>query len=177
MTDVEYKQMCDRRRGSGNPQYGNVGRITGSKNPMHNMTVEAKAAWLVKQRVPASPAAKIAIGIAARDIKRRKVISDKMQGNTSNQVWTAKIEAMTDSEVEDYILTCTTKCRVTQVRNIRNPPEPKELRVPFGPCKEATRKRLTVRLQELTNEQFFNQMEGKGKKYIKKQCRARYSKA
>ena len=62
MTDPAYQLMCDNKKGSKNPQYGNVGRITGDKNPMKNLSKEEKALFILIRNSSSSPEIKCRIG-------------------------------------------------------------------------------------------------------------------
>lgn len=102
-TEDHYKSFCeDHRSGENNNQYGNVGRISGDKNPMRNIEEKAKEGWLDKMKRPKSEKAKISIQRAARDPQRCKKISDKMKGNTSNQKHKQKVLGMDDEEFQIY---------------------------------------------------------------------------
>ena len=174
-SEEDFEQFCiNHRRGVNNPQYGNISRITGDRNPMNNMTSEQKEAWRLKLvgRVIDEKSLEN-MRASARCPKRRQAISTRMKGNQSNQIWDQKILDMSESEVSEYLSSGLSKSRITQVNNLRNPPPPKVVRIPVDSSKEGTKMRLIAKLQKLTEDQFNTQIEGKQPKYVRKLIRLR----
>ncbi len=173
-TEEEYEAFCIKnRRGKNNPQYGNVGRISGDKNPMKNMAPEKKEAWRLKLSKPATKEALVNIRAAAKAPERREKISKKMKGNKSNQVFQDKIRNMDEVELEEY-LRDKKPSFIKYVKNIINPPEKKKPYVKPPPkTKEQLQRELILRLKSLSDEEFQVKIKGKGKKYVNKLIRLR----
>lgn len=173
-TEEEYEAFCIKnRRGKSNSQYGNVGRITGDKNPMRNLTPEQRDAWKAKLSRPATKEALVSTRLAAKDPKRREKISKKMKGNKSNQVFQDKIRNMCEVELKKY-LKDKKPSFIKYVNNIINPPEKKKPYVKPPPkTKEQSERDLILRLKLLSDEEFQEKIAGKGKKYVNKLIRLR----
>jgi len=173
-TEEEYEAFCVKyRRGKNNSQYGNVGRISGDKSPMRKLTPEQKEAWRLKISKPVTEEALINLREAARKPERRKKISEKMKGNTSNQVFQDKIRNMDEVELENY-LKDKKPSFITYVNNLINPPEKKKPYVKPPPkTKEQSERDLILRLKALSDEEFQNKIDGKGKKYVNKLIKLR----
>lgn len=173
-TEKEYEAFCIKnRRGKNNSQYGNVGRITGDKNPMRNLTPEQRDAWRDKLSRPATKEALVNIRLAAKDPERREKISKKMKGNKSNQVFQDKIRNMCEVELKAY-LEDKKPSFIKYVNNIINPPEKKKPYVKPPPkTKEQSERDLILRLKSLSDKEFQEKIDGKGKKYVNKLIRLR----
>lgn len=157
-TEEAFEDFCIKhRRGVNNPQYGNVGRITGDKSPMRRMSKERKALWLEKLRNRELTEEHLNnIRSAAKCPERRAKISERMQGNTSNQKSKQIILSMTDAELEEH---CKGKpqCYITKVNYWRNPelrPKRQKRSEMVHLTDDQKQKRLEARILAMTDEQF-----------------------
>jgi len=157
-TEGAFEDFCIKhRRGENNSQYGNVGRISGDKNPMKKLTDEQKALWLEKLSNREFTEEHLSnIRSAAKRPERRAKISERMQGNTSNQKSKQIILSMTESEIEEHCIG-KSQCYITKVSYWRNP----ELRPTRQKRSEMVhltdvqkQKRLEDRILAMTDEQF-----------------------
>lgn len=119
-TEEEYEAFCDKyRRGKNNPQYGNVGRISGDKNPMKHLTEEEKDAWKEKLSKPVTGVALDNLRKAAKCPERRAKISESKKGNTANQIYMERVRGMSDQEFKEE-LKGKKPVRITYLNNVRN---------------------------------------------------------
>ena len=157
-SDEEFDNFCIKhRRGKNNSQYGNVGRITGDKNPMKNLTPEQKDAWRAKLVGREFTQEHLNnIRSAASDPERRKKISERMVGNDSNQKSKGIILSMTEDELAEH---CKGKPQVylTKVLYWRHPEmRPKRVKrsemVPL--TDEQKQQRLVDRIKAMSESSF-----------------------
>lgn len=157
-SDEAFEYFCVmHRRGVNNSQYGNIGRITGDKSPMRNISKENKAIWLYKLRNRELTEEGLEnVRSAAKCPERRSKISKKMKGNTSNQKSKEIILSMTESEIEEHCIG-KSQCYLTKIKHWRHPesvPVRQKRSEMINLTGEQKQKRLRDRILAMTDAQF-----------------------